>query len=523
MFMTSDNSQNNTPRLPFRGLMLDAARLIESVAYYRRFIDFCSAWKINTVIFRLTDDQGCAMRFRSHPELVTHANALTPTEVSELASYATERGIELIPEIESLGHSHYITRTAEHGDLNDQGTGGFEWANALIPLHPKTLQIMDDLYTEATALFPSRYLHAGCDETNWGGSDFSRQLLTTRTRAQVWGEYLNSLRAMLQRLDREMIIWDDMVLQHDPTILDYLDKRIILHDWEYAGDEPNAVSARLALAREKRFRTIGGPALHWCKWGPRVGSAQLANIDSYADVYRNTADNAVMGVIVTNWVPSRYLRDAIWDGLAYAAVAINEGSTGARMHALPQFVAEHYGARWDEIWSAVFTAIYDAAPTRFGDQPVALLIPWANEEELRQAIAAAPLPSLSFCALLPKLDALQQHIQRNQADFAAFRLSIEYLAHLYWRHSAVNSLTGQELAPVLREVARRDAALAAKLSADWQSGRTGTPSAWLTLAETWGFSPEDFLHARFMTAAAFSEQVAQKDSFRQDSQDSKQL
>ncbi len=76
---------------PLRGLMLDAARLVESQEYYRRFLDFCAEWSVNAVIFRLTDDQGCALRFRSHPELVTHPNALTPEEAQALASYAAAR------------------------------------------------------------------------------------------------------------------------------------------------------------------------------------------------------------------------------------------------------------------------------------------------------------------------------------------------------------------------------------------------------------------------------------------------
>jgi N-acetyl-beta-hexosaminidase len=128
----------NKSHPPLRGLMLDAARLVESPDYYRRFLDFCVEWSVNAVIFRLADDQGCALRFRSHPELLTHSNALTPEEAQALASYAAERGIELIPEIESLGHSHYITRTPQHADLDDQAPGGHAWANALIPLHPKT-------------------------------------------------------------------------------------------------------------------------------------------------------------------------------------------------------------------------------------------------------------------------------------------------------------------------------------------------------------------------------------------------
>lgn len=294
--------------LPLRGLMLDAARLVESSDYYRRFIDFCAAWQVNVVIFRLTDDQGSALRFRRHPELLTHPNALTPEAVRDLAEYAQAAGVDLIPEIESLGHSQYITRTLAHADLNDKGADGPDWANALVPLHPKTMQLLGDLYAEAAELFPSRYLHVGCDETNWGGSEFSRTLLATRSRAQIWGVYLNALHAKVQSLGREMIVWDDMVLQHDPAILDHLDRRIILHDWQYGDDTAAPVTARLTLGLNKGFRMIGGPALCWCKWGPRPGRAQLRNIEAYADAYGAANNARVLGVIVTNWVPSRYVQ-----------------------------------------------------------------------------------------------------------------------------------------------------------------------------------------------------------------------
>jgi hypothetical protein len=497
--------QGSVPtRTDLRGLMLDAARLVESPDYYRRFLDFCADWGVNAVILRLTDDQGCALRFRSHPELVTHPNALTPEEAAALARYAADRGVELIPEIESLGHSHYVTRSPEHADLDDQAPDGHSWANALIPLHPKTMRILGDLYTEAAALFPGRYLHAGCDETNWGGSDFSQELLKTRTPAQVWGEYLNALNATVRGLGREMIVWDDMVLQHEPAILDGLDRSIILHDWEYAGTDPTPVAARLALAREKGFRMIGGPALHWCKWGPRAGTAQLANIDAFADVFRTGGAEASLGVITTNWLSSRYLRDAVWDGLAYAAVAMNEGGAAARATAFQRFVEQHYGTEWNEAWAGVFTTLYAAAPNRQGDTPVRLLVPWANAEELQQAIAAAPLPRKPFAGLLDTLDLLQPAIRRNHADFAAFRLTVAYLAHLYWRQAAVCGISDEALPAALAEVARRDAALAAQLTDDWHATRAGDPLAGHDQLATWGFGPEDWLHGRFLAVTQFT-------------------
>src|SRR3954452_23925907 len=60
-----------------RGLMVDAARVPESMDYYRRVIEFCAEWELNTLQFRLADDQGSALRFASVPDLITHKDAFT--------------------------------------------------------------------------------------------------------------------------------------------------------------------------------------------------------------------------------------------------------------------------------------------------------------------------------------------------------------------------------------------------------------------------------------------------------------
>ena len=56
-------------RETMRGLMVDAARVPESMDYYRRVIEFCADWELNTLHFRLADDQGSALRFASVPDL----------------------------------------------------------------------------------------------------------------------------------------------------------------------------------------------------------------------------------------------------------------------------------------------------------------------------------------------------------------------------------------------------------------------------------------------------------------------
>ena len=232
-------------------------------------------------------------------------------------------------------------------------------------MHPETLRIFNELYHEVAAIFPSTYLHGGCDEVNWGGSELSRQALRTKSRAEIWIEYLNSLNQIAAGLGRQFIVWGDVVLHKQPEILTKLNKKIIIMDWNYHEQDSAKIHEAFLKVSANGNRGIGAPALINYKWGPRAGTEQLRNIDAFADAYFEETDDNSLGVILTNWVPSRYLQNSIWDGFAYAAVAFKDGAATARASAFRRFVERHYRAGWNEEWSEALQIICDAAPPRF--------------------------------------------------------------------------------------------------------------------------------------------------------------
>ena len=138
-----------------RGLMVDAGRVPESLEYYRRIVDFCADWELNALHFRLADDQGSALNFASVRDLVTHKNAFAPEQLRSLAEHAKTRGIDLIPELESFGHTGYITRSAAYAHLLDRETQGPSEFTGVIPVHPETLELFNKLYLEVATIFPS--------------------------------------------------------------------------------------------------------------------------------------------------------------------------------------------------------------------------------------------------------------------------------------------------------------------------------------------------------------------------------
>jgi len=499
-----------------RGLMADAGRVPEDPSYYRRAIDFCHEWNLNAYLISLTDDQGCAFRFKSHPELITHKNALTHEQAKELGEYAQQRGVELIPEIESFGHTRFITGVPQYAHLQDAMSSGRHNFSAVSPVAPETLKLFADLYREVAEFFPSRYFHGGCDEVNWGGSALSRAALEKKTRAEIWAEYVNSLDHIARGLGKELIVWGDFVLHKQPGVLPRLNKDIIIMDWQYYATDPKPLEQAARKVVDAGLRAIGAPAIISCRWGPRAGANALRNIDAYAEAYSRIESPRALGVIVTNWLPSRYIQRSLWDTYAYTAVALNEGSAVARASAFRRFVEKHYQAEWNENWADIFTTLYEITPNQRTCSPAwmqpTLPVPWSSDSDLKAAVHSGMVNAPPFRRLLSQLVFSEAQVRDHLDDFLTFRLSVEYLEHIFWRITALAEeaakpqRTPEAAAALIRTIAERDQRLLEKLDASWNKGRASDAAA--RTGTVFDFRPGDQLLYTFQQAAAFSQQLA---------------
>jgi hypothetical protein len=495
-----------------RGIMADAARLPEPLSYYRRLLDFGREWGLNALVLRLTDDQGSALRFRSHPELVTHRHALTPDEARDLAAHGDRQGVMVIPEVESFGHTRYITSVPRHAHLEDRrGGDGF---TGLCPVASETLALIGDLYREVAAIFSAPYLHGGCDEVNWGGSELSQRALQTKSRAQIWAEYVNALNEVCRPLGKELIVWGDAILHRDPDILPRLDRRVIVMDWQYQALDPRPLArAALQVAADGR-RVLGAPALISCAWGPRPGERQLRNVDAFVEAYAGIRDPRCLGIVVTNWVPTRYVQGSLWDSFAYAGVALTHGREVARHSGFRSFVERFYGAEWNRTWESIVETCYRIAPSRRACAPAwpgdRLIVPWATERDLLRALRAAQRWPSPYAAVRESLNAVESGVRRHPDDFSAFTLSVEYLDHVLWRQAVLGeaaTATGRSsIARVVENVAARDRRLTERLDADWATGRFRDAPGKLDALP--GLEPADQLHYTMGRAAAFSAELA---------------
>jgi hypothetical protein len=264
-------------------------------------------------------------------------------------------------------------------------------------------------------------------------------------------------------------------------------------------------------------RGIGAPGLVSYKWGARVGAEQLRNIDAYAEAYLEEDTPGSLGVILTNWVPSRYIQNSIWDGFAYAAVAFNQGTATAQTSGFHRFVEKHYGAQWNESWGEAFDGIYAVAPS-VKDRETAswmglhLPVPWSSDEQLAALLKDGTRQPNPFTRLHSLLIELEPLVMKNLGDFQAFALSVEYLERMFWREAVIlehraETPQAQDATDLLiKSVAERDQALAETLSKDWDSGRSPLSRAKTELLPY--LEPKDQLLFQWKQAAAYSASLA---------------
>ena len=246
------------PRFAYRGMHLDVARHYFPVAYIKKYIDYLAAYKFNTFHWHLTDDQGWRIEINKYPRLTSvggfrngtiigrypgtgndslrYGGFYTQAEIKEVVQYATERHIDVIPEIEMPGHASAAiaaypmlscfpkesTKISEStpwagtrkGKQVQQTWGVFE--DVFSPTE-YTFGFLQDVMDEVIALFPSKYIHIGgdeCPKESWKRSPFCQQLIKEKKLKDEHGlqsYFIQRMEKYINSKGKKIIGWDEIL------------------------------------------------------------------------------------------------------------------------------------------------------------------------------------------------------------------------------------------------------------------------------------------------------------------------
>lgn len=300
-----------TEKPAVNGIMIDCARLLEKQDYYYRLVDFMSEWNMNTLLLHFSDDHGLSVAIPGYEKLA-HPHAFTPEDTRKFTQYAAKRGIDVIPELEVFGHTRYITDYPDYARLFLGDRSGTISFNAIDPLNPESVALMKNMIEKTAALFPSGFLHIGCDEVNLAPLGLDDK----KAEAKIWTDYVNAMIAAVYERGKMPMIWSDH-LRKDTLIAQNLRKDVVVVEWNYV---PDYRPGNLNDLNEMGYRSlIMAPSISCYLLRVLPSRPGLQNVNAMAASVR---DSTADGMINTIWLPMRYIQDVMWYGIAYGAYLI---------------------------------------------------------------------------------------------------------------------------------------------------------------------------------------------------------
>lgn len=171
---------NDYPSSSYRGAMLDVSRNFFTIEQVKRYIDLLALHHLNYFHWHLTDDQGWRIEIKQYPELTRigawsgegtykRGGYYTQEEIEEVVTYAAQRHITIIPEIDLPGHissalAAYPQLGCTGGPYQVATTSGGVYHDVLCLGNESTMQFTKDVLKEVVQLFPAPYVHIGGDE-----------------------------------------------------------------------------------------------------------------------------------------------------------------------------------------------------------------------------------------------------------------------------------------------------------------------------------------------------------------------
>ncbi len=298
----------DSPRFPWRGLMIDVARHFMPVNVIKRNLDGMAAVKLNVLHLHLSDDQGFRVECKTFPklqEMGSDGKYYTQDQIKDIIKYAGDRGIRVYPEFDMPGHTTaWFVGYPQYASLAPGKEGApahysieRKWGvfnPTFNPTIDKTYEFLDKFFKEMSALFPDDYIHVGGDENNgvqWNASkeiqEFKKEK-GIKDNEELQAYFINRVQKILAKYGKKMIGWDEIMQKNMPN-------DVIIQSWRgtaalkksamlgYKGILSNGyyidlmqpawyhylndpLPDSLNLTPEEKSMILGGEATMWSEW-----------------------------------------------------------------------------------------------------------------------------------------------------------------------------------------------------------------------------------------------------------------
>uniref|UniRef100_A0AAR2JL06 Beta-hexosaminidase n=1 Tax=Pygocentrus nattereri TaxID=42514 RepID=A0AAR2JL06_PYGNA len=224
LYFVNKTEIEDFPRFQFRGLLLDTSRHYLPMPAILKTLDAMAYSKFNVFHWHIVDDPSFPYQSRNYPDLsskgafhpMTHI--YTQSDVKRVIYHARLRGIRVVPEFDSPGHTQSWGKGQP--DLLTSCYKGKVPSGTFGPVNPtlsSTYQFLNGLFKEVTSVFPDSYLHLGGDEvdfTCWRSNPnvqaFMAKMGFGSDYTKLESYYMENIVNITAALNKTSIVWQDV-------------------------------------------------------------------------------------------------------------------------------------------------------------------------------------------------------------------------------------------------------------------------------------------------------------------------
>lgn len=255
------------PRFSWRGMHMDFSRHFFNIDEVKTFLNYMALYKFNTYHMHLTDDEGWRIEIKKYP-LLTEKGAwrvesrhdkvckelaitdplyiideqnyhirdgqkmyggfFTQEQIKEIITYAAERQIEVIPEIDMPGHLKSAIDNYPYLSCTNEAGWGDTFSHPACLGKETTYEFTKNILAEIAVLFPSQYIHIGGDEVSiqsWKECPLCQKAIKDhhlKNEHELQSHFNKEIETFLNSKGKKLLGWDEIVeggLSKDATVM----------------------------------------------------------------------------------------------------------------------------------------------------------------------------------------------------------------------------------------------------------------------------------------------------------------
>ena len=240
-----------SPSFSHRGFLIDVCRHFLPVGELMRIIDLMSLVGYNVFHWHFTDDQAWRFSVPGYPLLkkissvrkfdeyinypFKYGGFYTDKDIKTLVDFCTERGVTVVPEIETPGHATALLAAyPEFGCTGKTLEVQTKWGifkDVLNPASPELWTFLDKAFAKLARLFPGPYIHIGGDECphdQWKDNKECQALMKReglKNLDELQGWFTSKAAALVAKHGKRAMGWDEVV--DAPSI----DRNVVVMSW----------------------------------------------------------------------------------------------------------------------------------------------------------------------------------------------------------------------------------------------------------------------------------------------------